>query len=49
MLIDANRMMVRFDYLNYIILSLHPDDNFLLVGIFFCETFLINGPDIEVG
>lgn len=42
MMIDADWMMISLDNLNYINKCLQPEDNFLLVFIFFCEMFLLN-------
>ena len=49
MMIDADRMMISFDDLNYLIKKVHPDDNFLLVFIFFCEICLDNELLSEAG
>ena len=48
-LVDANRKVAALCHGDYLTLFIHPDDNFRLVSMFFCEMFLLKEMPSEAG
>lgn len=48
-LIDADREVIALCDWDYLTHSVHPDDNFRLVSMFFCEMFLLKEMPREAG
>lgn len=49
MLVDAHRKVGALCHGDYLTSIIHPDDNFRLVSMFFCEMFLLKEMPSDAG